>query len=255
MVSVGAGEDIAIVDALMCVARASVFVYLFLTWVHRYTALDPGDSTTSSSTSYLPLPTHSSTSAGSSTTPSSKRGLSIALGLVCTTFGLLVAGAFFWYWRRRQRRREEEESYVEHDNSPEMSDTTPATYASRGTRTGYYSRPRDPNSRYRPVTNTVPRRAGSSSRPSSSSPLRHSTIPTPSTNAGKIKPKRSKPLTTIPEVVAREDGWRPTSTTGPNRSDGADRGDTSPRLSLGTPPWMEVGVSRAGGKLTATGSP
>lgn len=31
VISVGAGEDIAIVDALMCVARARFFVYLFLT--------------------------------------------------------------------------------------------------------------------------------------------------------------------------------------------------------------------------------
>ncbi|KIM38681.1 hypothetical protein M413DRAFT_447638 [Hebeloma cylindrosporum] len=242
VISVGAGEDIAIVDALM------------------YTALDPGDSTSSiskapSSTSYLPLPTHSSTSAVASTSSSAKKGLSIALGLVCTTFGLLVLGALYWYWRRRQRKREEEELYNEHDDSPEMSNTTQGTYASRGPRTGYYSRPRDPSSRYRPVNNTAPRRVGSSSSiPSASSPLRHSTtISAPSAAVGKVKPKRSKPLTTIPEVVvAREDGWRPTSTTGPNHPDGADRDDTSPRISQATPPWTEIGMSRAGGKATST---
>lgn len=241
VISVGTGEDIAIVDALM------------------YTALDPGDSTSStststgtssSSTSYLPLPTQSSTSANSSTTPESKKGLSIALGLVCTTFGLLVIGAFFWYWRRRQRKREAEE--WEHNNLPEMSDTTPVTSASRGPRAGYYSRPRALGSRYRPVTNMPPRRAGSSSTPS---PLRLSTTSAPSATAGKVKPKRTKPLSTIPEVVAREDGWRPTSTTGPQHPDGADLGDTSPRLSLATPPWTEVGVGRVGGEITATRRP
>jgi len=211
-------------------------------------------TTASSSTSYLPLPTQSSTATGSSTTPSSKKGLSIALGLVCTTFGLLVLGAFYWYWRRRQRKREEEESYVEHDNSPDMSNTTPGTSASRGPRTGYYSRPRALSSRYRPV-NTTARRVGSSTVPSSSSPLRHSAISAPSVAVGKAKPKRSKPLSTIPEIVAREDGSRPTSTAGPSHPDGADRGDVSPRIPLAMPPWTEVGVGRAGGEITAVGSP
>ena len=54
-------------------------------------------------------------------TPTAKKGLSIALGLVLTIFGLLVAGAIFWFYRRRKQKREAEtmwtgETVVSGDN-------------------------------------------------------------------------------------------------------------------------------------------
>ncbi|KDR84476.1 hypothetical protein GALMADRAFT_206081 [Galerina marginata CBS 339.88] len=73
---------------------------------------DPGSSSSSSSLSLLPPPTHtSSPQSATALSPSTKKGLSIALGIVCTVFGLLVLYAVRWYWRRRQRRLEEAEYY------------------------------------------------------------------------------------------------------------------------------------------------
>ena len=103
---------------------------------------------------------HLVTSTGTSTTPSMKKGLSIAMAYMhdfqysCSRSFLLVL-ARPWKW-------EEEEQYVEYNNSPEISNTTSA---SRGSRKGYHSRLRALGSRYRPV-NTCQH-----GRPSSS-PLR-----------------------------------------------------------------------------------
>ncbi|KAF8165990.1 hypothetical protein B0H34DRAFT_794302 [Crassisporium funariophilum] len=129
VMSVGPGEDLAVVDTLM------------------YSVLDPDDPTTSSITTLPPsTPTSDPSSTNTSAPPTtsqptstaapvnassdaSKKGLATALGIVVTVFGLLVLGAVYWWWRRRQRRLEEEDDYVPTTNendegSPEMGDNS-----------------------------------------------------------------------------------------------------------------------------------
>ncbi|KAF8888148.1 hypothetical protein CPB84DRAFT_1749551 [Gymnopilus junonius] len=121
VVSVVQGESSAIVDSLV------------------YTVPDPGDpgsstslstpsatltdpSSLSSSTSVLlPSASPSSNNLSTSQSPSAKRGLAIALGLVCTIFGLLVLTALYWYWRRRRRQKREEEYMRQYYSSSSSS--------------------------------------------------------------------------------------------------------------------------------------
>ncbi|KAF8804293.1 hypothetical protein BYT27DRAFT_7039522, partial [Phlegmacium glaucopus] len=96
LVSVGKGQPYAILDALV------------------YTVLDAGDVPPSPSPSSSSLPSTSPISALPSSTSapktntassnSSRKGLPVALGVVCTIFGLFMIGGIWWFIRRWQRR-------------------------------------------------------------------------------------------------------------------------------------------------------
>ncbi|KAF8967536.1 hypothetical protein BDZ97DRAFT_1916822 [Flammula alnicola] len=215
VISIGAGRNLAIVDGL------------------QYTVFEDPSSSTLTSSSTLSMTSTSSSvisspTAGSATAShphTAKTGLSIALGLVCTIFGLLVIGGIYWYWRRRQRLREEEE-YTSRDlPPPEMSDASNNGYAA--SRPSYYKR-------YRFVAPDVGRNR--------SAPRRKG-FPRPAA-AAVLKGKN--PLTTIPEIAVREDG----------ASEGSRRSHlsvSSPFLpedahdNPATPPWTEVGHASTSG--------
>ncbi|KAF5321665.1 hypothetical protein D9619_000075 [Psilocybe cf. subviscida] len=81
--------------------------------------------------------------ASSGDTHQNKTGLSIALGIVCTVFGLLVLYALRWLWRRRARRLAEEASagrvIPDHDATPEMAEAGGGAPANGSRRRAYAS--------------------------------------------------------------------------------------------------------------------
>ena len=89
--------------------------------------MPPSPSSTSHSR-LLPNPTSTPTQ-GATSSSEPKQGLAIALGIVCTVFGLFVIYGAYWYWRRRKRLAEEE-AYIAADDdgndNPEMADATNA---------------------------------------------------------------------------------------------------------------------------------
>ncbi|KAF8187170.1 hypothetical protein BJ912DRAFT_970385 [Pholiota molesta] len=190
-VSVGVGENLAIVDGLLYTVSESTAP----TSTDTSTATDtdtPTDTspilipTSSSSSSLLPTPTAVSASA----TSSKPAGLSTAIGIVCALFGLLGLCALLWWWRRRRRRqRERAESMADLPLPPEMDE------AAGGGRPMWRTR----SARYRdiaahlgdPAAPPVPARGanGNNGR----------RVPPPPPHR-KPPPVLKKPLTTIPEV-------------------------------------------------------
>ncbi|PPQ88688.1 hypothetical protein CVT25_010122 [Psilocybe cyanescens] len=134
VVSVVQGDDHAVVDTI------------------AYTVLDADDTppptstagdstpttssmTSSSSFSLLSSPTPSPSAISSDlSSPTARKGLSIAIGIVCTVFALLVFYGIYWYWRRRQRLRleqEEEEEYARNNPSSADQDAPSVGYTYR----------------------------------------------------------------------------------------------------------------------------
>ncbi|KAH9483670.1 hypothetical protein JR316_0003140 [Psilocybe cubensis] len=237
VVSVALGDDHAVVDTLV------------------YTVLDDDDptpttttddssasstaltslsssSTSSSSFSLLPPPTPSTSPVLSdASSATAHKGLSIALGIVCTVFALLVFYGIYWYWRRRQRirrEREEEEEYARNHPSSSEPEVPSVGYEYRRQPTAWQR-----NSRGRLVaastgitTTDSPfdselsgtgsvrgasTRAGRRPRPPA--PRRHGPSPlsisssaseSSSSVTGSSSGKKN-PLTTIPEMRMRED--------------------------------------------------
>ncbi|KAF9535175.1 hypothetical protein CPB83DRAFT_843605 [Crepidotus variabilis] len=119
-VSVGAGEDLAILDQLV------------------YTIKDSSNSTAPASsirhhrpsqsrTMPVASATSSAVAAASSSKKNNKVGLSVTLSIVCVLFGIFCVWGLYWYWQRRKRRLAEGPSSPG-VNDPEMSESTSRRY-------------------------------------------------------------------------------------------------------------------------------
>lgn len=101
-------------------------------------------STSSTETTTETTGTDAAVSASDANEPVShgtKMGLSIALGVVCSVFGLLAISVGFFCWRRRQRRLREQALWAQTvpDPPPMMDEVNDGITAERGRR--YRSRP------------------------------------------------------------------------------------------------------------------
>jgi len=216
-VSVGMSEDLAILDTLVCVVYQSSYQSLSDWLFIRYTALDPGDTNktsmphTMTNTRTLSVNPTSSLTPTNTSPPSSKTGLSITLGVVCTVFGSLVFWAIFWFWRRHRKRSAEEESAIHADSNPDMSEAT--------------TRPKYPRTTGLPAVYKG-KRVGSNKRRGLAplSPLR--------SNGAHRRTARKK-LSTIPEMSGDQDVDEAFSSQNSSATTSASTSpDTSPSTSL-----------------------
>ena len=150
LISVGAGQPYAIVDALMWVHSPSTMITSYFL---SYTALDPGDlATTADSITSTPVTITvaitqtlvssttastagattssaggaSSTTSGSSSSSNSKLVLPIALGVGLGMLGLSIIGITIWFCSRRRDKRPPSEAWLRsnsHAGSPQMSNS------------------------------------------------------------------------------------------------------------------------------------
>ncbi len=184
----------------------------------RYTVLDPGDTNSTSmshtmtNTRTLSANPTSSPTPTNTSPPSSKTGLSITLGVVCTIFGSLVFWAMFWFWRRHRKRLAEEESAIHGDSNPDMSEATARS-------------PRFPRTTGLPAA-YIGKRVGSNKR-------RGLAPPSPLRSNGPHRRTARKMLSTIPELSGDQDVDEASSSQNVSATTSATTSpDTSPSTSL-----------------------